>query len=381
MRVRSEFTRRRRRPRHEPGNTRPRAATWSRPQAAGQVAPLPRPAPKRPQTAAPTQPRSGKGGSAAGTIVKILAVLALFAVCGGYWVTGGNFVDPPDTATEPPRLRNLAEKRHMLDLINEARRLAGVPPVAMGTNNVAQVQADQLLEDCVSSHWGTDGLKPYMRYSLVGGYQVNGENFSGHGECGLADTLLHWNADPMEMVGNSLAACSDPARTPETAATPPQGVVAATSPLPPNTTEPTAATVPTPTIPPTPIPAATEVTSPPPAQDENALLASLSEAELACIGGDPERAVAALTGSAPASREEQARADGGEPGGWQCKTTPLTQTPDVRGGPGPQVSDNLAPCQAPLMREWTQRSECHELSAQSHPRQTHTHSIGSWQPR
>ena len=136
--------------------------------------------------------------------MKILAVLALFAVCGGYWVTWGKFVDPSDMTTEPPRLRNLAEKRHMLDLINEARTRAGAAPVIMGTNNVAQIQADQLLEDCVSSHWGTDGLKPYMRYSLAGGYQVNGENFSGYGECGLTDTLLHWNDDPMEMVADSV---------------------------------------------------------------------------------------------------------------------------------------------------------------------------------
>ena len=141
--------------------------------------------------------------------MKILAVLALFAVCGGYWVTGGNFVDPSDTTTEPPRLRNVAEKRHMLDLINEARTKARVAPVAMGTNNVAQIQADQLLDDCVSSHWGTDGLKPYQRYSLAGGYQVNGENFSGHGECGLTDTLLHWNDEPMEMVADSVEGLLD----------------------------------------------------------------------------------------------------------------------------------------------------------------------------
>ena len=133
--------------------------------------------------------------------MKILAVLALFTVCGGYWLTGGNFVDPSDTTTEPPKLRNQTAKMHMLELINQARSRAGVPPVVMGTNNVAQIQADQLLEDCVSSHWGTDGLKPYMRYSLAGGYQANGENFSGNNECGLADTLLHWTADPMEMVG------------------------------------------------------------------------------------------------------------------------------------------------------------------------------------
>ena len=204
MRVRSEFTRRRRQ-RRAPGRTHPGTATWSRTQGAGQVVtPPPRPAQPPPRPMAPAQPRTRQGGSAAGTVVKILAVLTLFAVCGGYWVTGGNFVDPSDTTTEPPRLRNVAEKRHMLDLINDARTRAGVASVVMGTNNVAQIQADQLLEDCVSSHWGTDGLKPYQRYSLAGGYQVNGENFSGHGECGLADTLLSWNDDPMEMVADSV---------------------------------------------------------------------------------------------------------------------------------------------------------------------------------
>ena len=208
MQVRSEFTRRRR-PRGQARITRPRAATWASPQPSGQVTPLPLSATIRPPAAVPARPRPGKGGSAAKTAVKILAVLALFTVCGGFWLTGGNLVDPSDTTTEPPKLRNMVEKRHMLDLINEARGRVGAPPVAMGTNNVAQIQADQLLEDCVSSHWGTDGLKPYQRYSLAGGYQVNGENFSGHGECGLADTLLNWNDDPMEMVADSVAGLLD----------------------------------------------------------------------------------------------------------------------------------------------------------------------------
>ena len=83
-----------------------------------------------------------------------LAVLALFTVCGGYWLTGGNLLDPSDTTTESPRLRNKAEKSHMLELTNDDRSQAGAPTVAMGTNNVAQIQAEQLLEDCVSSYWG-----------------------------------------------------------------------------------------------------------------------------------------------------------------------------------------------------------------------------------
>ena len=71
------------------------------------------------------------------------------------------------------------EKDYMLALINSERRKAGVNPVVLGTNNAAQLHAESSLADCVSSHWGTDGLKPYMRYSLAGGYQSNGEN--GHG--------------------------------------------------------------------------------------------------------------------------------------------------------------------------------------------------------
>ncbi len=200
--LRSEFTRKRR-PRRQARNARPLTATWSGPEAAAQATQPPLP------PAVPVQPQPRQGGSTAKTLVKILAVLTLFAVCGGYWLTGGNIVSPSDTTTEPPRLRNVAEKRHMLELINEARSSAGIPPVTMGTNNVAQIQADQLLEDCISSHWGTDGLKPYMRYSLAGGYQVNGENFSGHNECGLADTLLNWNADPMEMVADSVEGLLD----------------------------------------------------------------------------------------------------------------------------------------------------------------------------
>ena len=33
---------------------------------------------------------------------------------------------------------------------------------------------------------------------------MNGENVSSHNECGLADTLLYWNPDPMEMVTDTV---------------------------------------------------------------------------------------------------------------------------------------------------------------------------------
>ena len=66
----------------------------------------------------------------------------------------------------------------MLELINEARADAGVPPVELGDNRAAQIHAENLAEVCAAGHWGLDGTKPVMRYSLAGGYQVNAENVS-----------------------------------------------------------------------------------------------------------------------------------------------------------------------------------------------------------
>ena len=71
----------------------------------------------------------------------------------------------------------------MLTLINAERQKAGVAAVTLGDNAAAQLHAEAALENCFSSHWGLDGLKPYMRYSLAGGYQSNGENGSGLDYC------------------------------------------------------------------------------------------------------------------------------------------------------------------------------------------------------
>ena len=71
----------------------------------------------------------------------------------------------------------------MLSLINAERKKAGFGAVTLGDNIAAQLHAEAALENCFSSHWGVDGLKPYMRYSLAGGYQSNGENGSGLDYC------------------------------------------------------------------------------------------------------------------------------------------------------------------------------------------------------
>ena len=79
--------------------------------------------------------------------------------------------------------RHIQQKQYMLGLINSQRADAGVGSVTLGDNVAAQLQAEAGLENCFSSHWGLDGLKPYMRYSLAGGYQSNGENARGWNYC------------------------------------------------------------------------------------------------------------------------------------------------------------------------------------------------------
>ncbi len=96
--------------------------------------------------------------------------------------------DPSESRTATtlalaPNRRHYEYKAYMLELINEERIKAGVPPVTLGDNIAAQLHAENSLANCFSGHWGVDGLKPYMRYSLAGGYQSNGENGSGLNYC------------------------------------------------------------------------------------------------------------------------------------------------------------------------------------------------------
>lgn len=71
----------------------------------------------------------------------------------------------------------------MLFLVNEAREEASLTPVVLGANPAPQEHAEDMAESCFLSHWGTDGMKPYMRYSRAGGVQVDAENVSGASFC------------------------------------------------------------------------------------------------------------------------------------------------------------------------------------------------------
>ncbi len=100
--------------------------------------------------------------------------------------------------------KHIDYKLYMLELVNEERRKAGVPPVSLGDNIAAQLHAEASLEHCISGHWGVDGLKPYMRYSLAGGYQANAENASGLRYCITASDRITPVGDIREEIRESM---------------------------------------------------------------------------------------------------------------------------------------------------------------------------------
>ena len=87
----------------------------------------------------------------------------------------------PRSGIEPDEMADL--QWLALSLVNDARQAEGLRQVTLGTNLAPQGHAEDMAEHCFLSHWGTTGLKPYMRYSLAGGVQANAENVSGSSFC------------------------------------------------------------------------------------------------------------------------------------------------------------------------------------------------------
>lgn len=90
---------------------------------------------------------------------------------------------PVPTSSPPPSpspVLAIAELRQfMLGLINADRTQNGVAPMVLGDNAAAQKHADEMRLHGYSGHWGLDGMKPYMRYTLTGGSNYEAENTFG----------------------------------------------------------------------------------------------------------------------------------------------------------------------------------------------------------
>lgn len=74
----------------------------------------------------------------------------------------------------PPEYCTLAA--YALQLINQDRAANGTAPVSLGYNQAGQQHADSMLYYGYFSHFDTQGYKPYMRYTLLGGRGADFEN-------------------------------------------------------------------------------------------------------------------------------------------------------------------------------------------------------------
>lgn len=71
-------------------------------------------------------------------------------------------------------------RKNLLEMVNEEREVEKVPPVALDelATEVATKHAIDMAVNDFASHWGSDGLKPYHRYSFAGGTHATEENVS-----------------------------------------------------------------------------------------------------------------------------------------------------------------------------------------------------------
>jgi uncharacterized protein YkwD len=69
---------------------------------------------------------------------------------------------------------------HLLEMVNEERAVEKVQKVALDdfATKIATQHALDMIKGEFASHWGSDGLKPYHRYSFAGGTDSTQENVS-----------------------------------------------------------------------------------------------------------------------------------------------------------------------------------------------------------
>jgi uncharacterized protein YkwD len=105
-------------------------------------------------------------------------------------------------------------QNYSLTIINQNRTSSGLNPVSLGPIPSGQQHADSMLQNGYFSHWDTQGYKPYMRYSDLGGTGFVEENvayeftnlpqFTSTHSIEHAIASLEW-----QMMNNDSACCNN----------------------------------------------------------------------------------------------------------------------------------------------------------------------------
>jgi uncharacterized protein YkwD len=99
-------------------------------------------------------------------------------------------------------------KQHALQKINDDRAEFGLSPVSMSNNRAAQIHADDVLKTRTISHWMTNGEKPYMTYTRLGGdgkvtQNIGIAGYGDHYDDCVSGAYVCNKLDPYEQIDNT----------------------------------------------------------------------------------------------------------------------------------------------------------------------------------
>ena len=182
-----------------------------------------------PNNLAGPQKKSAAGKIAAGAIVTIVVVALFLSAPTLFGFISQQKDNPAISILQPlgPEPKTVPREelvQHALKVINEDRADFGLPPVALSSNQGAQVHAEDVLRTKQISHWMTNGEKPYMtytRYAGEGSVQQNvaiaGFSAAQYEECRTSILLDCEKIEPIstidelesEMMYNDKECCND----------------------------------------------------------------------------------------------------------------------------------------------------------------------------
>jgi hypothetical protein len=106
---------------------------------------------------------------AAGVVALAFAAIMFGGALSGETPVGGMIRTFQPEATEPEQVPQEELVQHALAAINGEREKAGLEPVQLSGNEAAQVHAEDVFRTKQISHWLSNGEKPYMTYTRLGG--------------------------------------------------------------------------------------------------------------------------------------------------------------------------------------------------------------------
>jgi uncharacterized protein YkwD len=159
----------------------------------------------------------------------VIAVLSVVFIVTAVMLTSGGFSRNYNNNSSPnmhsglyiakPKARQLEEQepkyrtelvQYALNKINEDRSKFNLPIVQLSHNVAAQIQAEDILKARDISHWTTDGMKPYMLYSIYNGSGGLSQNIVA--ESNYGSTINPYKAIDVAqwtMVYNDSLCCKD----------------------------------------------------------------------------------------------------------------------------------------------------------------------------